>query len=325
MNYNKAQDFINKNDHYILTAHETPDGDAIGSEIAMFEALRQLGKDVRIINADPTPRIFQFIDASSVIEIMDEQIDLPPNLADHVLLILDTNDVNNIGDVSKRILPEVKGHLIFDHHENDDPEESANLIRQDASSTCEILFDFFLELSVEITFPIAQALYSGIVYDTGSFIYPKTTARTFEIAKTLVDNGVSPNYIYSKMYESNSISSLLLQSKVLASLNLFYDGRVAVQLMSKAMLEETGAPFEEGQTLINIPLKSESIVVSVFFKENLEGILRCSLRSKGDIDVAVIAQHFNGGGHKTAAGFKGKIPLAELQDEVLEMLKIYFE
>lgn len=321
MKYRKAHDFITNNRDFILTAHETPDGDAIGSEIAMFEALKQLGKNVRIINADGTPKIFQFIDESSAIEIVEEKLELPPDLAKYVLIILDTNDVNNIGEVSRLILPNVKDHLIIDHHENEHKEESNNVIRQGASSTCEILFDFFTGLAVEISFPIAQALYAGIVYDTGSFIYPKTTSHTFEIAMDLVAVGVAPNHVYAKMYESNSVTSLLLQSRVLSTLELYYDDRVAVQEMTKAMLVETGAPFEEGQTLINIPLKSESVVVSVFFKENLEGVLRCSLRSKGNIDVASIAQHFGGGGHKTAAGFKSKIPLDELREKVLHMLE----
>ncbi len=126
------------------------------------------------------------------------------------------------------------------------------------------------------------------------------------------------------MYESNSISALRLQSKVLATLELYYDDHVAVQTMLMSTIVEAGASYGEGQTLINVPLKSAEIRVSVFFKENEEGILRCSLRSKGNLNVAVIAQSFGGGGHKTAAGFKCRSSLEETKKTVLRKLKPNF-
>ena len=187
-----------------------------------------------------------------------------------------------------------------------------------------MLFEIFELLDVTITQEIAVALYAGIVYDTGSFVYPKTTSNTFRIACSLVEAGVKPNYVFAKMYESNTISSLLLQSMVMATLTLHFEDSVAVQKMTKDTLIASGAPYEEAQTLINTPLKSESIRVSVFLKENNAGILRCSLRSKGDIDVAAVASGYDGGGHKNAAGFKTSLPLDEIEKKVLEDLKRYF-
>jgi phosphoesterase RecJ-like protein len=172
---------------------------------------------------------------------------------------------------------------------------------------------------------MANSLYTGIVYDTGSFIYPKTSAETFRIAHELVKTGVEPYYIYSRIYESNSVSALQLQAKVLSSLELLFDQQVAVLTMTHGDIVQCGALYEEADTLINIPLKSERIKVSLFFKENETGILRCSLRSKGDINVAEIAQHYGGGGHKTAAGFKSKYPLETIKQKVLDKLARYFE
>jgi phosphoesterase RecJ-like protein len=126
------------------------------------------------------------------------------------------------------------------------------------------------------------------------------------------------------VYESNSISTLVLMSKVLATLELHYDNQVAVQTMTQELLRQAGASYEESDLLINIPLRSADVRVSVFFKENLEGIKRCSLRSKGNIDVAAIAQSFGGGGHKTAAGFKCVRPFDVMKVEILEMLNEYF-
>lgn len=319
----KAVSFIRRNNRFFLTAHETPDADAIGAECATFYALRQLNKEVRIINADATPRIFKFIDPDDAVEVLDDSFDRGV-LDGACLLILDANDINNIGGVRDVVSAGVSERFIIDHHEVDGTLAEENCIRGDVSSTCELLYEIFHHLDVTLTPKIAVALYAGIVYDTGLFAYPKTTARTFEIARRLVEAGASPNLVYTKMYESNTISSLLLQAFVFGSLKLHFHNNVAVQKMTKETLKSSGALYEEGQTLINNPLKSETVRVSVFLKENEAGVLRCSLRSKGDIDVAAIATTYGGGGHKNAAGFKTSLSLDEIEKKVLEDLKPYF-
>lgn len=324
MNIQDLNSFILGYDKFILTAHETPDGDALGSERAMYEALVQLGKEVRILNADSTPNKYNFIDPEGTIGVLNDESELPEDIEDYILLILDTNDINNIGLIRDIIIPKVREYGIIDHHSGGEDILSEHHIVENASSTCEILYGLIIEMGCTLTEQIAESLFVGIVYDTGSFIYPKTTAKTFHIAYHLVSIGVEPNYIYSKIYESNSTSSLILQSKVLSSLELFFGKRVAVQTMLKETVIECGASYEEADSFINIPLKSEAIRVSIFFKENLEGILRCSLRSKGNIDVAEIAQSFGGGGHKTAAGFKCREYLEETRKNVLHKLEKYF-
>lgn len=323
-NFKYIADFILKNDNFIITAHETPDGDAIGSESAMYAALSLLEKNVYIINADPMAERYTFLDYDNSFQVLNESLLLPAHIEEYSLIILDTNDTENIGKVNEKILSKAKNHIIVDHHEPLEKTSRNILIINEASSTCEILFELFSFFNFKIDFKIAQALFVGIVYDTGSFIYPKTTAKTFSIACELVKKGVLPNDIYSKIYESNTVSALMLQSKVSSTLKLYYDQQVAVQIMLKETIEECGALYEEADAIINTPLKSERIKVSVFFKENSEKVLRCSMRSKGNIDVAAIAQVFNGGGHKTAAGFKSKYPLEEIKAKVLIMLEVYF-
>ncbi len=316
--------FLLTNDNFILTAHETPDGDAIGSESAMYCALKAIGKNVIVINADLMSEKYTFLDYNNIFRVLDESSVLPEDIGKYTLIILDTSDVDNIGQVKDIILSKTKNYLIIDHHESKENTKEDILIISEASSTCEILYQLFDYSNIEINFNIAQALFVGIVYDTGSFIYPKTSAKTFSIAHKLVEKGVIPNNIYGRIYESNSVSALQLQSKVSASLKLYYNQHVAVQIMLKETIKECNALYEEADAIINIPLKSKRIKVSVFFKENTEGILRCSMRSKGNIDVAEIAQFFNGGGHKTAAGFKSKYPLDEIMVKVLKMLEVYF-
>lgn len=317
-------DFIARHDRFIITTHETPDGDAIGSECAMARALGQLGRTVLIFNADPTPRKFRFLDADGAVQVLESRAQLPRDLERWALLIVDTNDVRNIGQVAALVLPAVSEHFIVDHHENEGDLLAGNFVQKSASSTAEILHTLFAALGVTIDYPIALALYTGLVYDTGSFVYPKTTALTFGIARDLVERGVVPNAVYANVFESNSISALVLHARVMATLQLEHGNHVAVLVMRREMIVESGGIYEEADQLINIPLRSEDIRVSVFFKENLEGLMRCSMRSKGAIDVAEIAQRFGGGGHRTAAGFKCREPLAETRRAVLAMLEKYF-
>ena len=321
MNLRGITDFIERNESFILTAHETPDADALGAEVALFRLLRQIGKRVLILNADPSPIIFQFIHEGCDLIVVSSPDDLPDELHSYALIILDVNDTRNIGSIADLVVPHCREYFILDHHEREGTIIAENIIVEDASSTCELLYELIVELGGEIDLTMAVALYSGIVYDTGSFVYPKTSARTLDIGRHLVEIGVTPNQIYSRMYESNSISSIMLQSRVLATLELYLENHVAVQSMSAQTLLSTGASYEEGQTLINVPLRSRDILVSVFFKENLESVLRCSLRSKGEINVAEIAQTFGGGGHKTAAGFKCKSGIDDALQVILEKLR----
>ena len=318
-------DFLTRTDKLIITAHESPDGDALGSECAARRALAALGKTVIILNADPTPRKFAFLDPDKTICVLQDEAQVPAEVETYALLMLDTNDIHNIGSVATLVLPRVREYFIIDHHENEEDVLTGNVILKSASSASEIIYQILREMGVEIDLPMAEALYTGIIYDTGCFIYPKTTAITFDIARHLVQVGVRPNLVYTHVYESNSISALLLQSRVLSKLELTLGNHVAVLTMDKEMIRDSGANYEEADGLINIPLKSEDVRVSIFFKENLDGLLRCSLRSKGAINVAEIAQMFGGGGHRTAAGFKCRLSLEKTRRAILERLRVHFQ
>ncbi|HEQ71288.1 MAG TPA: bifunctional oligoribonuclease/PAP phosphatase NrnA [Spirochaetia bacterium] len=317
-------DFITQHSFFILTGHETPDGDAIGSECALARVLANMGKNVHILNADPTPRKFRFVDHDKRITVLKTKRQLPENLEEYVLIILDTNDTGNIGRVAQLVLPLVKDYFIIDHHDIEMDIHTGNIVQRNASSTAEILYQIIKALGAEIDYPTALALFTAIVYDTGSFVYPKTTAFTFKIAHEMVEKGVNPNHVYAQVYECNSISSVILQSRVLSTLELVLQNHVAIQVMLKETVIDSGAKYEEADQIINIPLKAEAVKVSIFFKEDLAGLLRCSLRSKGHIDVAEIAKSFGGGGHRNAAGFKCRESMEEVRRKVLDKLKLYF-
>jgi phosphoesterase RecJ-like protein len=312
--------FVDRHERFILSAHETPDADAIGAEYAMMRALQHLGKVARVFNADPAPAKFTFVDEHQEIQTLRDASQLPPDLDRHAFILMDVNDVRNIGNVSTLVMPRCSEMLIIDHHENDEEPVGPNLISRGASSTCEMVYLFCRAAGVPITTGMAQAMFMGIVFDTGSFVYPKTTAITFEAARDLVTFGARPHHVYSKLYESNSVGSLVLQARVGATLELYLNDRVAVQTLRKEMIVASGALYEDADQVINNPMKSEGIRVSVFFKENLEGIVRCSLRSKAPVDVAEIAQRLGGGGHRTAAGFKCRDPLEHVKAQLLDTL-----
>ncbi|MDA3941048.1 MAG: DHH family phosphoesterase [Spirochaetia bacterium] len=174
--------FLINNDNFILTAHETPDGDAIGSESAMYSALKSIGKNVIVINADLMADKYTFLDYNKNFRVLKNNSNLPLDINKYTLIILDTSDIDNIGIIKEKILKKTKNHLIIDHHESVNEISENILIMSEASSTCEILYQLFEYSNIKIDFNIAQALFVGIVYDTGSFIYPKTTAKTFSIA-----------------------------------------------------------------------------------------------------------------------------------------------
>lgn len=177
-------------------------------------------------------------------------------------------------------------------------------------------------MAYDIPVDVATSLFAGIVFDTGSFAYSKTGVGTFSAALDLVKLGALPYYIHGALYESSSLSALLLRKETLSTLELHAENRIAIQTITIKTLKDTGSSYQDAEGLINVPLQTASIEVSILLKENEAGTLRCSLRSKGGINVAQIAQSFRGGGHKSAAGFKSPYPLETTKAKVLELLLV---
>jgi len=315
--FEKAIRFFGENNRFILTTHEGADADGIGAEVILARALRFLDKNVRVVNADTIQSRYEFLDPENMLERFDESVH--SGLAEaYALVVLDSADLLNLGVISDTIVPKAIRVFSIDHHEKTKDSSVDGYLDPSASSTCEMVVRLIEKLGVPIDGISARAAFAGIVYDTGSFIYPKTNAATFKTALTLVEAGAVPTEIYRAMYESASVGALILQKLVLSTLELHEGGRIAVQTMLKSDLEQAGAGYEEVEPLINIPLRSKDIEVSILFKESPEGRLRCSLRSKGAVNVSILAQNFGGGGHKTAAGFKCARGLAETKVEVLQ-------
>jgi phosphoesterase RecJ-like protein len=233
------------------------------------------------------------------------------------LLILDTGSEYNIGRVREAI-GLAREVFVIDHHEKDPLTALRGLTDSSASSVCELVTEFSRRMGAGLSEAAAMAAYTGLCYDTGFFAYAKTSIRTFRAALFLVESGAVPYRVYHELNESAPAGAMLLQKQVLSTLELHHGGRTAVQTLRREDLEHTGGRFEDAESFVNLPLKSRDVELSILIKENREGIIRCSLRSKGRVNVSRIARNFGGGGHISAAGFKSSSGIGDTLGRVLE-------
>jgi len=316
--FEKLFEFIARHKSFIISTHDLADADGLGAELAFAHIIKTLKKQPHIINASPIPSNFTFIDPEKMIEVWDEE--KHSNLAKKsALLIVDTSEEYHIGQI-KNILETVQEVFVFDHHEPALQSPLTGFIDSTAASTSELAIEAATEAGITLDIMSAIAAYTGIVYDTGYFAYSKTTSRTFAAALKMVELGVNPYETYLNLSESASSGSLLLQKKVLSTLDVFSNGRIAVQILRKEFLEETGSHFEDADGFINLPMKSKDIAVSIMIKENVEGKVNCSLRSRRTVNVSQIAQAFGGGGHASAAGFRSKLGIEQVISETLKQV-----
>ena len=313
--------FIDQSKCIVITSHESPDGDAICSEIGLYKLLLFLKKDVVILNSDSAEDKYDFLKTSHFMkQINMSNPDLP---VDYSLIVLDTHPYN-IGKAGELLRDKARDIFVIDHHEDSYSEKFSGIHDSSASSTCQLVYLLMEELNFTPDKETADALFTGIVYDTGSFQFKKTTHETFRIGGDLVKIGVDPFIIHNYLDQSNSKAFLVLQMEVMKTLEFHVNDHVTSLMMTKEILENSGAKYEEAQPLINLPLICKDVEVSLLFKENKEGVKRCSIRSKGNFDCYELANKYNGGGHKTAAGFKISGSFEEMKREVLEEIGHFF-
>ncbi|MCP4133468.1 MAG: bifunctional oligoribonuclease/PAP phosphatase NrnA [bacterium] len=322
--FTKLDDFLSRYDKFIISTHESPDADGIGAEIAFKELLDNLGKTSIIINSDPTPDTLEFVDIDNEMNLLTPNFKLPDDINEYAQFVLDTNDFDNIGAAYHLLKDKIKEVFIIDHHEGGGDKVEHNFIKADASSASEIMYGIIRHYKQDITFKSAQAIYMGMLFDTGSFRYPKTTPETYQIASRCVEMGANPFYIYEQLYENNSLSSFALRGLILSTMEVFHGGKLIAMKLTPEMLKKSRASFSEGEPSINLPLTVKGVVVSVLVKQDIDGPIKVSMRTKGDYDVAAIAMENNGGGHKNAAGYKSKVSFEETYKKALENLARFF-
>jgi phosphoesterase RecJ-like protein len=313
----KLEAFLQKYGSFIITTHDPADADGLGAQMVFACILRGRGKPFRIINASPIPDIFRFMDPHGIIEQWDEE--KHRNMTEKAgVFLLDTAEENRLGDMESAVLRS-KEVFILDHHEQKPTASLSGVADPGAASTCELAVEAAQATGTALDPQTALAAYTGIIFDTGSFAYSKTTSRTFRAALTLIEAGANPHEAYRKLCENAPTGALLLQKRAFSGMAFHFRGRVASQVLRKEDFDETGTVSDDTEGFVNIPLKSRDILVSFLLKES-KGKTKCSLRSKGSIDVAEIARNFGGGGHVNASGFKTNMDIDKTLEAVLEKI-----
>lgn len=306
---------IKKNKTFLIASHIHPEGDAIGSALALAISLKRIGKRVTVFNQDSTPQNLQFLPMSA--EIVHE---IDDSLHYDIAVVLDCGDLDRTGKEAKTI-GEIREIINIDHHKTNSGFGNLRLIDPQKSSTAEILYDLLREVPIPITHEIALNIYTGILTDTGAFCYSNTTARTFQIARELVMIGVNPSRVAEEVYEKQSPSRLRLLGLVLNTLEISDDGRVGSVAVLSSMLERAGATPDLVENMVNYPKSIGGVQVAVLFREVSGNHYRVSFRSYEGIDVADIAKEFGGGGHPCASGCGIDGSLLEVKKRVFNTIR----
>jgi bifunctional oligoribonuclease and PAP phosphatase NrnA len=303
-----------ENRRFLVTSHEAPDGDALGSLLAMQLALEQLGKDTVMFlgGPSPLPGEYRFLDLADR-GLLRER---PEDLAERILVALDCASENRVG-AEPGLVAAVSTTVNIDHHHDNPRFGTVNLIVEDASSTGEVLADVFHELGVELTPEIAEALYIALVTDTGRFQYTNTTPKTLRLAAELVEAGADVHRVFQGVYETVQFAKLKLLARALDRAKVLEGGEIVVSHLVRSDFADVGAsePYSEG--IIDVLRSVEGALVSALIREppprDGAPARKVSLRSSVDeIDVSAIARKSGGGGHREAAGFSSDLSVDEI-------------
>ena len=304
---------LRSHDRFLVTTHENPDGDALGSLLATTLALRQLGKDVYMYLAGhaPLPGEYAFMPLDELKRTVPEETE------ERLLLAVDCANESRLGP-DPEILHQSRFTIDIDHHHDNTRFGDVNLIVPDASSTAEVLRDVFAELDVRLTPEIAEALYIAVVTDTGRFQYASTTPKTLRLAAELVEAGANVHRVFQGVYENVQFAKLKLLARALERAQVYEGGELVVSYLLRNDFSEVGAaePYSEG--IIDYLRAVEGAIVSVLIREppRSDGpTRRVSLRSSTDeVDVSAIARKSAGGGHRQAAGFSSEKSIEEITE-----------
>jgi phosphoesterase RecJ-like protein len=318
----QAVELINKSQRILVTAHTRPDGDAIGCLVAMCDVLQALGKKAKSILLSPAPQWYKFL-LTEKVPVLGEDVQLEDLKAGRfgefdLILILDTNSPGQLPEFEEYLKQSDTDVLVIDHHRTSDGLGGIELIESDAAATALVILELLKYAGWEITGKIAEALFVAIATDTGWFQFNNTDSRVFSVCAELIDMGIKSTEVYNKLYENFSPQRFMLMTEMLKTLELHLDGRFAIMQITQPDFERTGATYVDTENLINECRRIGTVDTAALFIELDDGRIRCSLRSKGALDVGEIAVKFGGGGHKMAAGTFVPGPMENAQKLILE-------
>ena len=303
---------IEQQQRFMITSHIRPDGDGLGSGLALYWMLRDLGKEVDVVLRDRVPPAYSVLPASELVVVQDDVTQKYD-----AALIIECSDVDRPG------LPGLREQFVvnIDHHSTTLPFGDINWIDPTAAAVGEMIYNLCKALGVEVTKEIAECIYTALLTDTGSFHFSNTTERTFKIASELVRRGVEPARISEALFYSGAFSKVKLLGLVLSNIERDESGRIAWITMDRETMYQADACEEDSDGIVNHALAIGEVEAVAFFKELGPGAYRISLRSKGKNNVAKVAEVFGGGGHRNAAGCRIEGDFEAVKRQVIEGLQ----
>ena len=300
--------------YIVMSCHMEPDGDAVGALVALGLGLKKAGKTVSLFCPSRFSRVYHFLKGHELIntaQAFDYRVfDMG--------IVLDCSNISRIGRL-KDYFEKLPVLINVDHHETNDRFGDICYVDAKASSTAEIVYEILQKLEIEIDYDIAVAIYAGIVADTGSFRFPNTNDRAFEISSEMIKIGVKPFDVAEYLFGDYRIGRLRLMNYALDSLEVSPDGHISLMVVTKDMLRETGTMPEDAKGLISYALHVKDIEVAALIQEEGPCFYHVSLRSNRCYDVAAMALRYGGGGHKNAAGFQIQTTLPKLKALLWDM------
>jgi phosphoesterase RecJ-like protein len=312
---NKIIAAINEGQSFLITAHARLDGDALGSELALYLMLADMGKKAVIYNQDETPEQYRFLPGAQ--NIVQELGDVGQY---DVGVVLDCSNLERVGKKSAQI-GKIKTLINIDHHISNGGFCLLSMRDGQASSTGELLCRLMREMRCKMTKDICTNLYAAIITDTGGFRYSSTHQDTLRAAGDLVENGANPQWISENIYESDSPARLKLLAKVLETVSLDLGNKVGSLFVTQEALRQTGASLDHTEGFIDIPRTVKGVDISVLYTQLENKYFKVSLRSKGQVNVERVARKFGGGGHINAASCRIEGDIEEIKILILEAIK----
>lgn len=308
-------DIIEKSNKIGVTFHQSPDGDSLGSSTALVQGLRLLSKDAYLISKEIIPDTFTYLKCSEEITGLKDYVQEETDL----VIVVDCGDFKRINGNLQR---EDRNYAIInlDHHMSNEKYGDLNYVDTKAAAVGEIIFDLLNLLKVEITKDIALSLYTSILTDTSSFKHSNTTGRTHEIAGSLLKTGIDFNAVQRRVFENKDFRKVKFFGKVIDTINLQSEGKVVFMEITNDMLEESGLESMDSAEVIHFGTMISGVEVVALFKESKGGV-KVSLRSKQKVDVAKVAEMFNGGGHVRAAGLFCEGTMETVKERVNKILE----
>lgn len=312
-----------------IIPHRNPDGDALGSTLGLYHVLKQLNHEVKVISPNDFPDFIAWLPGSETVEIFEKDKENTTDFLNtsELIFTLDFNALHRTGDLMAETLGKISAPFIMiDHHQMPDDYAQVTISDVNFGSTCELLYNFLTDLKLNhlINKDVATCLYTGIVTDSGSFKFQKTTGNTHRVVADLIDKGVNNPMVHESLFNTSSYSRLQLLGRALENLKVLPNHKTAFTTLSQKELYEFN--FQKGDTegIVNYGLSIKGIDFAAIFIENKdEGIIKISFRSEGNFDVNEFARkHFNGGGHINAAGGKSLLSLNDTVNKFIDILAL---